>query len=213
MLITLNGIDGSGKTSLAAFLVKWLHGRGHAVDLTAEPTQRPIGALIRKEVIGRSDGVAEQSIPLLFAADRIDHAHQVIQPALKAGRIVVCDRYRLTTRAYQEAAARRGGWASWLHRFCDLYEEAVPVPDVDILVRVTPAVAAERRAARLGLTRGDEHFDAFESDLEVQRIAADIYDQAFEQIVAQGRGFVLDGTLDQAKVVKNAYSALMERGL
>lgn len=100
--ITLEGPDGSGKTTQAHLLVEWLRGQGRDVLLTREPGGTEIGDQIR-EVLHSSDNATmdARSEFLLYSASRAQHVSQVILPALAAGRIVVSDRYADSSLAYQ----------------------------------------------------------------------------------------------------------------
>lgn len=114
----VEGIDGSGSTTQTGRLVNHFRGKGRPAIATHEPSQGPVGMLIRLALAGRLKGTAENSklhddsdnisteldkdsLALLFAADRRDHIAATIQPALRKGRHVVSDRYLLSTLAYQ----------------------------------------------------------------------------------------------------------------
>lgn len=100
-LITLEGVDGSGKSTHLAFVEQLLRGRGHDVMRTREPGGTPLAEALRGLVLETPmDGVCE--VLLMFAA-RADHVRQLIRPALEAGRWVVCDRFTDATLAYQGA--------------------------------------------------------------------------------------------------------------
>ncbi|CAD7841550.1 MAG: Thymidylate kinase (EC 2.7.4.9) [Olavius algarvensis Delta 4 endosymbiont] len=107
MFITLEGIEGSGKTSQVKKMAAFLEDGGHPYLLTREPGGTRIGRRIRQVLLDPDsndlDPVAEL---LLYNADRVQHVHEVIRPALAAGKIVICDRYVDATRAYQGVARR-----------------------------------------------------------------------------------------------------------
>jgi dTMP kinase len=98
--IALEGIDGTGKSTQARRLATWLEGRGKGVVLTAEPSPGPLGELIRRG-LGPEEIFAPGVMALLFAADRLDHLARFINPALAQGRMVISDRYLLSSLAYQ----------------------------------------------------------------------------------------------------------------
>ena len=100
-LIVLEGIDGSGTTTQARLLCEWLAGRGVAVHLTREPSDGPVGRLIREILHGAHAPVAGDTMALLFAADRVDHLSREVLPALDRGTHVVTDRYYHSSLAYQ----------------------------------------------------------------------------------------------------------------
>ncbi|MFW5967580.1 MAG: dTMP kinase [Persicimonas sp.] len=108
--VVIEGLDGAGTTTQARMLVDRLREEGHRADLTREPSDGPIGVLIRQMLSGRvvardADGEAEpmgrEVLALLFAADRLDHVDAEIAPAVDDGRIVVSDRYYHSSLAYQ----------------------------------------------------------------------------------------------------------------
>lgn len=100
--LTLEGPDGSGKTSHAIRLVQGLRDRGHDALLTREPGGTPLGERLR-EILNSPSGPPIEPLAeaLLFSSARAEHVAEVIRPALDAGRIVVCARYADSTLAYQ----------------------------------------------------------------------------------------------------------------
>jgi dTMP kinase len=104
----LEGLDGAGTTTQSRLLEKHLRDRGLEVSLTREPTDHPIGRLIREALSGhlKSPGkmgeitLSEAALCLLFAADRIEHTRE-IETLRERGNHVVCDRYILSSIAYQ----------------------------------------------------------------------------------------------------------------
>lgn len=107
MFITLEGIEGSGKTSQIKKMAVFLENRGHPYLLTREPGGTRIGRRIRQVLLDpESSDLNPVAELLLYNADRVQHVHAVILPALAAGKIVICDRYVDATRAYQGVARR-----------------------------------------------------------------------------------------------------------
>jgi dTMP kinase len=97
--ITLEGVDGAGKSTHVAWIAEQLRARGHAVLVTREPGGTPLSERLRELVLTEPmDPIAETM--LLFAA-RADHVQRVIDPALRAGTWVLCDRFTDATFAYQ----------------------------------------------------------------------------------------------------------------
>jgi len=156
-LIVLEGIDGSGTTTQGRLLCEWLAARGVAVHLTREPSDGPVGLLIRQILHGAHAPVDGDTMALLFAADRVDHLAREILPTLRRGTHVVTDRYYHSSLAYQAIEADRS-WVEELNRRAGR-------PDVTFLLDV-PAEEAERRRAAAG--RPEERYDRLEAQ---QRIA------------------------------------------
>lgn len=101
IFITVEGIDGAGKTTLAHTLAEWLRERGHEVVLTREPGATQLGEKLRTLLLGGEIKVNPAGELLLYVADRAQHVAEVIRPALGAGRTVVCERFTDSTAAYQ----------------------------------------------------------------------------------------------------------------
>ena len=104
--IVLEGIDGSGTTTQLERAVACVAGLGHRATATREPSDGPVGHLLREALLGRlhmPDGekLDGRTMALLFAADRIDHLQREIEPQLAAGTSVLSDRYLLSSLAYQ----------------------------------------------------------------------------------------------------------------
>jgi dTMP kinase len=100
--ITLEGPDGSGKTTQAHLLAEWLREQGYEVVLTREPGGTDIGDQIRQVLHApRNTAMNARTEILLYSASRAQHVAQCIRPALAAGKIVVSDRYADSTLAYQ----------------------------------------------------------------------------------------------------------------
>lgn len=155
MFITLEGIDGSGKSTQAALLAGWLsEEHKKEVVLTREPGGWEGGAVLRSLV---KDGELRHkwSEAFLFMLDRCEHIERVLSPALRAGKVVLCDRYHDSTLAYQV-------WGRGLPlAFFDALSgmAGFPVPDATIFYDIPVEIALER-ASRRGLP------DAFEKEGE-----------------------------------------------
>ncbi|MGD0547876.1 MAG: dTMP kinase [Terracidiphilus sp.] len=102
VFITLEGLDGSGKTTQINRLAAWLKRRGHNVLVTRQPGGTATGERIRALVLdSRSAGLAPMAEMALMFADRAQAIAEVIEPALQAGQVVLCDRFTDSTEAYQ----------------------------------------------------------------------------------------------------------------
>lgn len=100
--IVLDGPDGAGTTTHSTLLADLLKKQGHDVLLTTEPSDGPIGQWIRKQLIADAP-LTPTALQLLFCADRAWHLEAVIEPALRQGTVVVCDRYAPSTLVYAQA--------------------------------------------------------------------------------------------------------------
>src|SRR3954452_14166858 len=143
MFITLEGLDGSGKTTQAQLLGARLEAEGREVVLPREPGGTPLGEEIRNLVLHGGD-VAPWAEAALYAASRAQHVEEVIRPALARGATVICDRYVDSSVAYQGIARRLG-----LERVLGLNLAAVEglMPDRTVLLEIGVAAAAERMGA------------------------------------------------------------------
>lgn len=104
LLITLEGGEGSGKSTQIQLLTQWLRELGHEVVCTREPGGTPLAEEIRELLmVPRQEKVAPLTELLLYQAARAQHVRDVIQPALMRGALVLCDRFVDSTRAYQGA--------------------------------------------------------------------------------------------------------------
>jgi dTMP kinase len=102
LFVSFEGIEGCGKTTQATLLAKWLKSRGHRVIVTREPGGTPIAERLRKVLLdSKNHSMAPLTELLLLQASRAQHLAQVIIPALKAGKIVICDRFADSSTAYQ----------------------------------------------------------------------------------------------------------------
>jgi dTMP kinase len=184
-LIVLEGLDGAGTTTQSRRLVEHLRGRGGPAHLTREPSDGPIGRLIREMLTGHhalaSGAIRQSTFGLLFAADRLDHLQREVEPELAAGVTVVSDRWYHSSLAYQGTGADRD-WIAQLNA-------RARRPDLTIFLQVRPEVAAQRRVAA---GRVQELFD----DLQIQQEVEAGYHATITELTSLGERIeVIDGEL------------------
>lgn len=162
--VALEGIDGSGTTTQARLLGEELQRMfpGREVVVTHEPSNTLVTKRIRQWLAG--DKPSPRSLCIAFVMDRILHLEDVVEPALERGAIVVCDRYKLSTLAYQ--TIENDG--SWVVALADGDRD----PDLYVLLDVPVGEAVTRVQAR-GTT-----LDAYERSLQFQQEVAKRYHQA-----------------------------------
>ncbi|HEY1378672.1 MAG TPA: dTMP kinase [Gemmataceae bacterium] len=101
LFLSLDGIDGTGKSTQCRLLAEWLSGQGHSVTECVDPGSTTVGTELRAILLGHRHELALRTEALLFMAARAELTDRVIRPALAAGGIVVSDRYLLANIAYQ----------------------------------------------------------------------------------------------------------------
>jgi dTMP kinase len=191
--ITLEGIDGAGKSTQLEAAATALRTRGLDPVITREPGGTPLGERLRELVL--TQPMTPDTETLLVFAARAEHLAQVIRPALAAGRWVLCDRFTDATYAYQAggrgvAAARVAALEAWVHP--DLQ------PDLTLLFDVPPDVAAQRLARARAADRFEAEDVAFFAAVRAQYLAR----------AAAPRFRVFDGT-QPAEVLRAQVSALL----
>ena len=152
--ITLEGIDGAGKSTHLRWIARFLGRRGRKVKLTREPGGTAVGEKLRRLVLGSRRPLDPETETLLMFAARREHLDKVIVPALLAGRWVLCDRFTDATYAYQSAGSGvRWGQVAALERWVQKGLQ----PDLTILFDVSPAIGRRRAGRRT-------HPDRFERE-------------------------------------------------
>jgi dTMP kinase len=164
LLIVFEGTDGTGKSTQTKLLATDLEERGYAVVSTFEPSNGIYGKQIRALFTNRKKVSREEELEL-FLADRKDHVDSLIAPSLKSGKIILCDRYYLSTIAYQGAAGIDPAYILARNDFA-------PVPDLAILFHAPLATGIQR------ITEGrGEALNDFEKEDYLQKVATQ-----FEQL-------------------------------
>lgn len=147
LLVSFEGIDGSGKSTQARLLAERLRAQGREVVLTREPGGSPGAEEIRRLVLTGDRGRwSPETEILLFTAARRDHLERTIRPALARGAVVVTDRFADSTRLYQ--GATRGDLRALVDRLHDLMIGTEP--DLTLLIDMDPRTALARSLRRLG---------------------------------------------------------------
>jgi dTMP kinase len=203
--IVLEGIDGAGTTTQTHRLGERLRSEGTHAKLTREPSDGPIGSLVRQVLAGRVVIPAGRApgwttMALLFAADRMDHVESEIEPFLAQGGVVVSDRYDASSLAYQSVSSGRGGEVavSWIREL----NKHAPRPDLTIVLDLPCELAAARRE-----TRG-EAAQLYEQN-EVQRALAAFY-RDLAKHMPNDRVVIIDGRGTVDEVHARVYAAYRE---
>lgn len=205
--VVLEGIDGAGTTTQTARLCDRLREvGGKQVRTTREPSDGPIGSLVRQVLTGRIVAPGGRApgwatMALLFAADRMDHVESEIEPFLASGGVVISDRYDASSLAYQSVSSGRGGESAvdWIRQ---LNRHAMR-PDLTIVLDLSPDVAAVRRERR------GEPAQLYEQN-ETQRALAAFY-RDLAKHMPDDRIAVIDGTGTIEEVHQRVYETYVSR--
>ncbi|ETW13174.1 thymidylate kinase [Roseivivax marinus] len=192
--LTFEGIDGSGKSTQARLLAEALRQNGHDVLLTREPGGSPGAEEIRSLLLhGEPDRWSAETELLLFTAARRDHVERTIQPALDAGKIVICDRFVDSTRAYQ--GITRGDLRA---RVDTLHALMIGIePDLTFLIDINPNIALARATKRVG---AEARFESFGIELQATLRAG------FLNLANRSRRFrVIAGNRPEAEVAEEVH--------
>lgn len=210
--IVLEGIDGAGTTTQLNALRDHFVRTGRRAFFTHEPSDGPVGMLIRlalqKRLVGANYDLHDpehpplagagafdaEALALLFAADRADHVAAQVRPNLEAGRHVVCDRYLLSTLAYQGQTAD----LEWL---LEINRPAI-VPDLTLFLDVPPGEAEARmRGARWKK-------DIFETPEQQRRVRSRYFELIQRDFRQRGRVEIIDSSRPAAEVSRDVISML-----
>lgn len=203
--ITLEGGEGAGKSTQARHILKRLHEARVAALGTREPGGSPNAEVLRRILLsGEIKPLGPAAEAILFAAARIDHLDNKIEPALAAGTIVVCDRFADSTRAYQGAA---GKLDPRFLRILDRITFDKVRPDLTFVLDI-PVEEGRARAARRGHHKSD--LDRFEGeDLGFHQIVRD----AFLSIATEepSRCTVVDARKSEAEVARIIWNTISRK--
>jgi dTMP kinase len=199
--IALEGIDGSGTTTQRGALAHVLRARGHVVLETNEPSSGSIGRLARERLAQGAATLDRGALALLFAADRLDHVATEVEPALADGRVVITDRYVMSSWVYQALDCD----PAWVRAI----NQRAPWPDLTFVLDVPASEAMRRVTARHG---GDEGpaLEIFETTPLQERVAA-----GYSALAREGLPHVVrvDGSLPMAEVTARLLAACIDAGL
>lgn len=190
VFICIEGIDASGKSTQARWLVRSLCRRGFDAIYTTEPSNGEVGSFIRRYVLQRKRRVPAVVEALLFAVDRVDHVESKIEQALESGKIVVSDRYVYSSLAYQGAAGLDIDWIKQINRLALL-------PDLAIYIDVPPEVVVKRMRRRRSVME----------TLENLRKVREVY----MKLVREGRLVLVDGNRPASEVAQNILAVVLKR--
>jgi dTMP kinase len=189
-LIVIEGLDGAGTTTQTKRLVEHLNAYGRKAHATREPSDGPVGRLIREMLTGdhaiEGQKLSQGTFGLLFAADRLDHMQREVDPKIADGTTVISDRWYHSSLAYQGTGADRD-WITMLN-------SRARKPELTIFLQVRPEVAAQRRAAA---RRKEELFE----DLRMQQEVDAGYKATIAELKALGERIeILDGEQPEDQV-------------
>jgi dTMP kinase len=203
--VVLEGIDGSGTTTQASRLSARVRALGVPVRVTREPSDGPVGTLVRQVLDGRvvipgGGAPGWATMALLFAADRMDHVECAIAPVLAEGGVVISDRYDASSLAYQSVSS--GGEARKAIEWIRLLNRYVLRPDLTVVLHVPPDIAADRRQQR------GEAAQIYEQS-EVQRALAEFY-RDLARHMPEDAVVVVDGTGTVDEVHERVWEAYLQ---
>lgn len=197
MFITFEGIDGSGKSTQMNLLANVLTTHGHIVVVTRDPGGTEIGQELRQILLHHPGFVSQRCELFLYLADRSQHVDELIQPALEAGKIVLCDRYIDSTVAYQGGG--RGLPTEEIHRMNALATNGLK-PHKTFLFDAPVDVLLARAKSRSSADRLEQETRDFYEKVRIEylNLAQDEPD----------RFVVLDATLSIDELHQQVLSAL-----
>jgi len=206
--LVIEGLDGSGKTTLARHLARALRAMGADVLLTFEPHDASsAGLYIRQVLTKKIKDVPPKTLALAFALNRADHSQQMIEPFLDDGqrRIVICDRYYLSSLVYQSSADLS---MEQVYAF----NEGVRRPDLTLFLEASAETCYKRMHIRATASDRKRDRELFEKNLDATRA---VYEQAIDFLKAKGEAVerVNVDSDDVAEIVNQIVAKLSEHGV
>ena len=203
MFITLEGPEGSGKTTAVDAACKALEAKGYQIVRTREPGGTPIAEQIRNVILDKSNtSMDARTEALLYAASRRQHLVEKVWPALKEGKIVICDRYLDSSLAYQ-GGARGLGIENVLN--INLFATENTWPDLTLLFDIDP---------KIGLSRINKNADREVNRLDLEKLEFHKkVRQTFLDLAARfpERYVIIDASKTIDEVAKDTLDAIFER--
>lgn len=203
MFITIEGPEGSGKTSAMREVIKRLENEGYKIVSTREPGGTPIAEEIRNIILNKNNTLLDpRAEALLYAASRRQHLVEKVYPAIREGKIVICDRFLDSSLAYQ-GGARGLGIDEILS--INLFATEGTYPDLTLLFDLDPEIGLKRiesnnarEVNRLDLEKLDFHKKVRETFLKLK----DIYKERY---------VLIDASKPLDEVIENVYRIIKER--
>ena len=200
LFIAFEGIDGSGKSTQVKLLEERLQKEGHKVYATFEPTNRPIGSLIRN-IFNHQLEADERVIAGLFVADRLDHLlnkNDGILKKIEKGYTVICDRYYFSSYAYNS-----------IHIPIDWVIEANSLsagllrPDLNIYIDILPEISMER------LSSGRNSLELYET-IENQKKVRDKYLEVMDRLQSEEKIFITNGNRPADVIANDIWKEVLQ---
>ena len=202
MFITFEGINGSGKTTQSRKLFEYLNGIGKDVVLTKEPGGGGEYCMSLREILLKTKNMSKLAELFLLYSARVEHIKNVIGPALKAGKIVICDRYIDSTFAYQCVGDKE------MDEIVEYLNDKIKlvIPDITFLIDIPVSVSESRLAPLVyeAIIKGEGYkkYDEIETS-NMQKIV-----DSYRKIATNNsdRVKIIDGTLDKNEIHKKIVS-------
>lgn len=198
--IAFEGIDGSGKSTQSAILIQKLRQEGVSCYATMEPTDAPIGSLIRQVMTGRIK-TDNKAVAALFAADRLDHLLNEVDgivSKIESGVTVVTDRYYFSSYAYNSVHMPM----EWVIK-ANEQSSAILRPSVTVYIDIDPDTALDR------IAKNRFRQELFEKKSMLVKVR-DNYMKAFKLLEKDEKVFIVDGNRPQEDIAETVWNAVKE---